>query len=200
MRFKDPTTAISAAQSYLLYDSTNRQFKDTLAILYSALGMLKSSSMIADEILIKEPNNTKMLDISQSYLISTGKVEEANAINEKLYGLTKKSKYLFHIAYINIETGKFQEGLKVLERLKPSIDAGSTDSIEFQMGQQGGMQNVPVKAADLYLRAFVDIQTQRYQEAFNKYQACLKIYPDFYKAKENLQMLVQGMQRANPAK
>jgi tetratricopeptide (TPR) repeat protein len=195
MKHKDPYTAMYAANSLLLTDSAgSRKMLDTLAGIYAALQMNGSANMIADQILKTEPENRKMLEIKVGDAMARGNTEEALNLNRKLYGISKDGRHLFQIAYIQIESQKVQDADATLKELE-SHPGFMKDSVDFQSEAQGIMQKVPMQAADLYLRGFMEIRRNNYGAAAQKMQQALKIYPNFYKAKENMQLLAQAMQQ-----
>ncbi len=195
IRLKDPYTALYAAHALIELDAKHsRKYQDTLAAIYIALQMPNSAGIIATEQLKTDPDNKTMLEIKITNAMMEGRPEEALNINKKLFGMTNSPKYLFQIAYIQIESGKSEEALKALEEMK-AHPKYNTDSVKIQAEAQGGTQNVPLPAADQYLRAYMDIRKNQYPSAIQKFQAALKIYPQFYKARENLQAVIQGMQQ-----
>ena len=202
IQLKDPYTAVVAANSILLMDSSGktRKYQDTLAGLYTALGMNGASSKMADNILKKDTNNIKMLEVKTSGLLAEGKFAEAMKCNNRLYELTKKPHYLFQTAYMQIESQKMSDANATIQKVL-KIKGYEKDSVDFSANPQTGIpaQKAPLNAAVVYLQAYMDIQKQDYQGALVKYDRALKIYPNFYKAKENMQIIIQGMQKQQAA-
>jgi tetratricopeptide (TPR) repeat protein len=198
IKYDDPYTALYAAHSIIAHDSSYKdQYLDTIAGLYVSLNLPQQSMKIADEVLKLNPENEKMMEIKVSGYMAEGKVDEALAINKKLYDKSKKLKFLFQNAYMQIQMGKLKDAYAIMKQVEAHPNYG-TDSVEFQGDAPGQMQKVPVKAANIYLKGYLDIQNQKYPEALQKFKTALNIYPKFFMAKKNMTLLEEGMRTPQP--
>lgn len=193
MAYNDPYTALYAAHAIIAADSTQEKvYLDTLAKIYGSLNMPAAALQIADKILKRDPANKKMLEMKASGFLAQGNVGEALNLTRKLYAMDNDPKYLFQIAYIQIESMNLKDAENTMDQIEKH-PRYAKDSVEFQTATAGVMQKVPLEAAAIYLRGYVDIQKKRYPEAMTKFKEALGIYPNFFMAGRNLQMLQQGM-------
>jgi tetratricopeptide (TPR) repeat protein len=193
MKYNDPYTALYSAHAIIELDSQHsRKYLDTLVKLYSALSMSGAALQLADQILVKEPDNKKMLEIKVSGYLAQGDVNGALNLTRKLYSMGNNPKYLYQVAYIQIESMNIKDAEATLDQVE-AHPRYAKDSVDFQTATPGVMQNVPLEAATIYLRGYVNIQKKRYPEAMTKFKEALTRYPNFYMAAKNLQLLQQGM-------
>lgn len=189
---KDVPTAITAVQLILLQDSTNN-LRDSLPGMYLAVQNIDACLATTEESLKRTPDNEELLKYKLLCLEQTGEADKMFELSENLYKKTGKAEYIYKVASVQLVTGKFDEASKTIDEMMTKYK-DSKDSVDIFI-DQAQSQRVPVVAACWNMRGYMQIQTQKYQQAAESYQKAIQIFPDFVMARRNLQQLVQGMQQ-----
>ncbi|RYD80825.1 MAG: hypothetical protein EOP53_07510 [Sphingobacteriales bacterium] len=185
----DAYVALNATYAMLADDTGNTsKYLDTLSALYVRLNLVGPAMKVADKILVRDPDNEKMLDLRANAQMSMGNTGEAMNINRKLYEKDKKLKYLFQIASVQLSSRSFKDLEATLSQIEKHPDL-NTDSLEVPTDQPGQVQKVPSKAAVAYVRGVVAGEKQNFPEAKRKFKQAVSIFPRFTMAQKYLEML-----------
>jgi tetratricopeptide (TPR) repeat protein len=195
-KMHDNYTRLTALYDIMADDSSNSlKDMDTVAELYMKLNMGVPALKMAEKILVKDPENEKMLELKAEGCMSTGKEAEALNINRKLYEKTKKLKYLFGIANGQIQMGNMKDANETLNRVKASPDY-QRDSVDVADNSSGRLQKVPDPALMAYIEAMFAAQKKNYPEMAAKLKQALTIFPDYTNARRDMMALQQQAQQA----
>lgn len=189
---KDVPTAITAVQLILAQDSTHN-LRDSLPAMYMAVQNVDACLATTEESLKRKPEDEELLKYKLLCLEQLGEADKMFDLANNLYKKTGKAEYIYKVASVQLVTGKFNEAAKTIDEMMEKYKT-STDSVEIFI-DQAQSQKVPVSAACWNMRGYMNIQTQKYQEAAEAYQKAIQIFPDFVMARRNLQQLMQGMQQ-----
>lgn len=192
----DSYTELSALYNIMADDTTNNlRNMDSVAEIYLKLNMGLPAMKMAEKILEKEPENEKMLELKAEGDMGFAKYDEALNINRKLYDKTKKLKYLFDIANVQLQQGKMKDLDQTLNSIKSSPDY-QTDSINVADNQSGTLQNVPAPAVMSYIEAMLSYRNKDIKGMYSKLKQAVTIFPDYINANRDIQAILQQNQKA----
>jgi tetratricopeptide (TPR) repeat protein len=190
MEVKDYHTAIVAAQTLLLQDSTQSQYVDSLPELYAAVRNFGSAEYYTDMALVKKPTDEKLLQLKALCLQEAGKGMELLDFYNKLYAATGKITYLYQVATIQLSAGDAKGAQGSFATLEKEM-VNSTDTVDFMISETE-KQRVPLRAAVYNAKAFVAANNNDLNGAKKYFEMALKEFPDFYTAQQNYIRLMQG--------
>jgi hypothetical protein len=194
----DPYTQLYAINALLEEDSVaNAHLEDSAAMIYVALQMAKPAVVMAERVLARDPENSKMLEIKSSGSVASGKTDEAIALNMKLYQKEKKLRYLFQIAMIHLSDRDFNAVDQTLNEIQNSPNFNS-DSVDITDQTTGQVQMVPVKAALPYMRGGILIEKndpKLIPEAMKDFKTAISIFPGFVMAKRYMAAVEEQSQQ-----
>lgn len=191
----DNYTALNALNNIMADDTSNNlRNMDSIAEIYLKLNMGLPAMKMADKILEKDPNNEKMLELKAEGDMGLAKDEEALNINRKLFDRTKKLKYLFNIANVQMQQGNMKDLTETIDHIKSNPDYGK-DSIDVADNQTGNLQKVPAPAVMCYVEAMLAYKNKDAKTMFAKLKQAVTIYPDYINAQRDIQAIMQQSQR-----
>ena len=192
----DNYTELNALYNIMADDTSNSlKNMDSVVEIYRKLNMGIPAVKMAEKILEKEPENEKMLELEAEGDMGFAKYDEALNINRKLYDRTKKLKYLFDIANVQLQQGKMKDLDQTLNSIKSSPDY-QTDSIDVADDQSGTLQNVPAPAVMSYIEAMLCYRNKDRIGMFTKLKQAVTIFPDYINARRDIQAILQQNQKA----
>ncbi len=81
----DPYTQLYALNSLIVSDTTGaNSYSDSLATLYAKLNLTTQALAVADKVLMKQPDNTAMLELKASALMALGRDDEGSKMIDSL--------------------------------------------------------------------------------------------------------------------
>lgn len=191
----DNYTELNALYNIMADDTTNSMNNmDSIAQIYLRLNMGVPALKMAEKILEKQPENEKMLELKGEGDMSQGKFEEALNINRKLYDKTKKLKYLFDIANVQLQKGNMKDLNETLDKIKSNPDY-EKDSIDVADNQTGMLQNVPAPAVMSYVEAMLAYRNKDIKTMYAKLKQAVTIFPDYINANRDIQAILQQSQK-----
>jgi len=191
----DNYTQLYALYNLMADDSANNlKNMDSVAEIYLKLNMGMAALKMSEKILVKDPENERMLELKAEGDMSMNKDEEALNINRKLFDKTKKLKYLFNIANVQMHTHNMKDLGETLDHIKTS-PTYQKDSIEVADNQNGTLQKVPDPAVMSYIEAMLLFQKNKMNEGAAKLKQAIDIYPQYINARRDMQALIQQSQR-----
>jgi tetratricopeptide (TPR) repeat protein len=195
-RVHDSYTQLNALYNIMADDTTNNlKNMDSVAEIYLKLNMGLPAMKMAEKILEKQPENEKMLELKAEGDMGLAKFDEALNINRKLYDKTKKLKYLFDIANVQLQQGKMKDLDETLNSIKTSPNY-QTDSIEVADNQSGTLQKVPSPAVMSYIEAMLSYRNKDIKGMYAKLKQAVTIFPDYINANRDIQAIMQQSQKA----
>jgi len=195
VKVHDNYTQLNALYNIMADDSSeNLKNMDSIAEIYLRINMGMAALKMSEKILVKDPENEKMLELKAEGSVGQGKDAEALNINRKLYEKTKKIKYLFNIANVQLEANNMKDLDQTLDHIKTS-PGYQKDTIEVADNQSGRLQKVPAPAAMAYMEAMIGYQKKDIKEMFTKLKQAVAIFPDFINANRAIQAIMQQQQQ-----
>ena len=191
----DNYTQLNALYNIMADDTSNNlKNMDSVAEIYLKLNMGLPAMKMAEKILALQPENEKMLELKAEGDMGLAKYDEALNINRKLYDKTKKLKFLFDIANVQLQQGKMKDLNQTLNSIKTSPDY-QTDSIQVADNQSGTLQNVPAPAVMSYIEAMLSYRNKDIKGMYAKLKQAVTIFPDYINANRDIQAILQQSQK-----
>ncbi|MCB0755852.1 MAG: tetratricopeptide repeat protein [Flavobacteriales bacterium] len=187
MDHNDRTSAIGSLNRIIAIEKYNADALDTLSLMYLDAGMYNAALKLATRASnVRESEAiTKVLAKSNKNL---GKFDQAIIqFNKLLEKNPSNLELLYESAFCNINLGKANEAVPFIERIVEHPNSGSAVMTEFY---QNTNQLVPYKAVALNMLGFLQAKAGQNEDAVKSYQAALGIYPEYYLAQNNLNILV----------
>ncbi|MCS6819877.1 MAG: hypothetical protein RMJ53_02660 [Chitinophagales bacterium] len=157
---------------------------DSLAYLYFTGERYGQVYLLGDEILKKDGKRNdirEMLAVSKQAL---NMPREALEDYEKLYASTKELQYLYQVASLQYQLKRYGECIASLDAIISNPEA---DKKQINIkNQDGGSQNVPMKAAAYNVKGICALEVNQIEAAKNNFNEALKIFPEFVLARNNL--------------
>lgn len=194
VEIEDYRTAIVALNYILLEDSSNWEYKDSLARTYLRNGAFTPGIKLGEQVMDKDPKNYKLLELIAAAYEYQGDLTSAYRNFNKLHKELDDIRYAYILAKIGFQQGNYQMGVK---RLDEVLADSSTALVEFPT-VDGGQQQVDIHAGAYFLLAQVEIDKGNVQGAGNYISKALKISPNFQSALYAQQQLA-GMKEQQSA-
>ena len=187
MEHNDRTTAIGSLNRIVALEKYNADALDTLCQMYLDAGMNNAALKIATR-----ASSVRQSDATTRVLAKTnknlGKFDQSLVHFSKLIEKTPDNlELMYEMAFCHINLNKASDALPYIQKIVEHPESGSQVMQEFY---QNANQIVPYKAVALNMYGFLQAQAGQQEAAIQSYQAALKIYPDYYLAKNNLRVLL----------
>ncbi len=191
----DLITAQVAGYHIIALEGSKSSYLDSLAFLYFKQHNFLSCLNVSDKIL-KNESKLPILELKAISLESLNNIKGAITAYEEILKLKKEAIVAYKLAELQ-------------ERLKRSAEAYSTLKtaenwpfpkeayITFPGQKKGAIQNVPFKAAYYNLMAKTSYDLHNYDMALKYYDDALKIFPKFYIANQNKQVIALLKEKLN---
>ncbi len=186
--FNDSNVSISSMYNLIALEGENSVYKDSLAYTYFSDRNYVSCFLVADDILKRNPDNEKMLEIKAISLESVGALEKAMESYQKLLLKTNSNYHAYKIAGLQMALKKPTEALQSIKKADLLADTGKI-KVTFQVNKNYNQQ-VDLKAAIAYLEGLILISSEKNKEAKVAFEKAVKVFPDFVLAKSKLSTLV----------
>jgi tetratricopeptide (TPR) repeat protein len=184
LRYGDFSTAAIALNYIVVLKPEQKEYKDTLALVYAELGANVQALSVAKDILATNPNNAPILEVAANSEESLGLIKEALEDYEKLFKLSGKTYHQYKVATMQYYLKRFGECAVTLNGLLGAKDV-STEKISMNLDRQQ-RQEVPLSAAVYNMRGMLALEVSDFKSARDNFNEALKILPDFALAKGNL--------------
>lgn len=184
---QDRLCAVQAVSRLVTAEPFNATWLDTLAILYSNLGMNEQATLACARALnTRESVAVRLADGASNKAI--GKYDRALESYRKLLTAEPQDiEFQYENAYLLIRLERDDEALPMLDKVLAHPKAVEQQMQEFV---EQGSQMVPYAAVAHNLRGYILTRKGLNQEAIAAYQASLNIFPDYFLAKNNLMVLM----------
>ncbi len=183
----DLETAKDATYHIIALEGEQSKYLDTLAVIYFNQKNYLSCLKVSDRILKKE-EKLSILELKAVSLENLNATKEAIDVYEKIYQQKKEAYIAYKLALLQQQLKRSAEAyatLKSAEQLKFPDKA----VITFPGAKKDTVQQVPFKAAYYNLLAMVSYDLHNYDMALKYFDEALKVYPDFFVAKQNKQAI-----------
>jgi len=196
LRYNDFSTAIVAVHEILVETPSALTWKDTLASLYFYSGQSLQALSVANELLLDNPSDERMLEVKAISLQNLGVAREALSAYEDLYRISGNLGHLYQIATLQYQLKRYGECEISLNRLIQAPESQEMQ-VSINMGQ-GRQQRVPLVAASYNIYGVVQLEQNRREAAKAAFQKAVEAFPEFVLAKNNLRLVEQADQEGQP--
>jgi tetratricopeptide (TPR) repeat protein len=114
--------------------------------------------------------------------------KEAIETYEKIYKLKKEPYVAYKLAFLQQKIKRSAEAYTTLKGAE-KLTFPEKAYITFPGAKKNEVQNVPFKAAFYHLLAMTSYDLHNYEMASKYFEEALKIFPEFYVAKQNKQAI-----------
>ena len=183
LKNKDYATAAFAYNSLLLNDTNNLEWKDSLARIYIHSGNFDGGVRLGEQVLVGQPTNLKLLEL---VAIGNGRlrnIDKSIANFNKLFVATNDYTYLYKIAGMCFDNGRYNESDSLANIMIAKADSSKKITVQLPDGQN---QIVPILAACYNMKGAILAEMadatgniNHIKNAVPHFQMALKIYPDF---------------------
>lgn len=198
LKNKDYSTAAFAYNSMLVNDSTNLEWKDSLARIYIHSGNFDGGVRLGEQVLVAQPTNLKLLEL---VAIGNGrllKIDKSIANFNKLFVATTDYTYLYKIAGMCFDNERYNESDSLANIMIAKADSSKKITVQLPNGQN---QTVPILAACYNMKGAILAEMadrtgniSHIKNAVPHFQMALKIYPDFSFPRLYLERIAQYAQ------
>lgn len=183
----DPSVATASIYRLIALEGENSTYKDSLAYIYFSSRRYAPCFMIATEVLKREPNHVKMLEMKAISLESLGAFDKATEVYQQLFKILKNNFHGYTIAKLQYSTKKYEEALKTIQEVEKLNDTGKY-KVTYAINQNHNQQ-VELLASIAYLKGLIAIELDKNDLAKSSFEKAIKIQSDFVLAKEKLESL-----------
>lgn len=193
LKYKDYATAAFAYNKLLIKDSTNLEYKDSLARIYIRSGNYEGGTMLGEQVLLKNKANNKLMELLGVAYEQLNNSEKSVSIFNSLYKSTKDVIYLYKISAMYFDNSMFEKADSITDYMIANADTSKSINISLPNGQS---QTVPILAAcynmkgAIYAEGKSDIKT-----AISYFNKSLKISPDFQYPQMYLERIARYIQQ-----
>ena len=183
----DIDAAKNAVYRIIALEGENSTYLDTLAYIYFNQRNYLSCLKVSDKIL-KKGEKLDILGLKAVSLENLNAIKEAIDVYEKLYQQKKEAYMAYKLAQLQQQLKRSAEAYSTLKSGE-NLQFSDTHYITFPGAKKGEVQKVPFKAAYYNLMALTSYDLHNYDMAIKYFEEALKIYPDFFVAKQNKQAI-----------
>jgi tetratricopeptide (TPR) repeat protein len=183
----DINAAKNSVYRIIELEGAESTYLDTLAFIYfnekSYLSCLKVSERI-----LKKEEKLPILELKAISLENLQAYKDAINVYEKIYAQKKEPYIAYKLASLQQKIKRSAEAYATLKSAE-KLTFPEKAFITFPGAKKNEIQNVPFKAAFYDLLAMTSYDLHNYEMASKYFDEALKIYPDFYVAKQNKQAI-----------
>ena len=194
----DLETAQTAVYHIIKLEGEQSKYMDTLAFIYFNQKKYLPALRVADKIL-KKQEKLPILEIKAVALENLQALKDAIDTYDKIYKLKKDVITAYKLAELQEQLKRSAEAYATLKSAE-NLKFPEKGYVTFPGMKKNTVQKVPLKAAFYDLIAKTSYDLHNYDMAIKYYDEALKIYPDFYLAKQNKQAIVLMKEKLNSKK
>lgn len=168
----------------VLLEGENSTYKDSLAFIYFQERAYPSSFIASQEVLKRDPNNVKMMEVQAFSLESIGAYDKAVEAFKKLFAKTNNNYYGFSQANLQYILKDYSGAYATLLQVEKLNDTGNY-TVSYAINQTH-KQEIELIAAIQYLKGLCAVQLKNNPVAKASFEKALTTQPDFVLAKEAL--------------
>ncbi len=186
-QYNDISVVKSSMMRLVLLEGENSTYKDSLAFIYFQERAYPSSFIASQEVLKRDPNNVKMLEVQAFSLESIGAYDKAVESFKKLFAKTNNNYYGFSQANLQYVIKDYSGAYATLLQVEKLNDTGNY-TVSYAINQTH-KQEIELIAAIQYLKGLCAVQLKNNPVAKASFEKALTTQPDFVLAKESLENL-----------
>ena len=184
MRYNDLSGAKQALYSILAENPANDSILYTLSYLYLEQGQFASAAISAKDLNTRNPDNIGALEIMGISYENLGLRDKALEAYEDLYFKTSDYQTLYKVAFLQYQSGKYNESMTNADILLGKKEA---DELKAMFTTDNNQQKeYPIKVALLNLKGLNAQGLGNIADAKKYFEEALALAPDFKMARENL--------------
>ena len=183
----DLETAQTAIYHIIKLEGEQSTYLDTLAYVFFNQKKYLPALRVANKILNKE-EKMPILQIKAVSLENLQAIKEAIDTYDKIYKLKEDVVVAYKLAELQEQLKRSAEAFETLKGAE-NLKFPEKSYLYFPGKEKNSTQKVPLKAAFYNLMARTSYDLHNYDTAIKYYDEALKIYPDFYVAKQNKQAI-----------
>ena len=194
----DIEVAKNAVYRILELEGEQSTYLDTLAYIYFKQQNYLSCLQVSNKIL-KQKEKKDILEFKAVSLEKLNDIKSAIDVYEKIYAINKDVVSAYKLAQLQQQLKRVAEAFTTLKSGE-NLKFPEKLSITFPTAKKGQAQNVPFKAAYYNLMALTAYDLHNYDMAIKYYDEALKVYPDFFLAKQNkavVKMMKDQLEKKN---
>ncbi|UPT65819.1 MAG: hypothetical protein M0D57_15035 [Sphingobacteriales bacterium JAD_PAG50586_3] len=135
LRYGDFSTAAIALNYIVAIKPEQKEYKDTLALVYAEFGANVQALSVAKDILAVDPNKPAILEVAANSEEALGLIKEALEDYEKLFKISGKTYHQYKVATMQYYLKRFGECAITLNGLLNAKDV-STEKISMNYDRQ----------------------------------------------------------------
>lgn len=193
LAYNDGSTVINSMYNIIALEGATTTYKDSLALMYYNVANYASCHIVAKELLVEQPTNTKLLEINAASLQLLGAKIESITAYEALFAQTNAMSHGYQLAILQFSMKRLFEAQETISKSLLSKDLPDLFT-QFPI-DKNQKQNVPIKAALYHLKALVAYELKDFATAVQGFKDALKIMPEFRAATENANALTIELQK-----
>ncbi len=183
VRNYDLETAKNSVYHIMALEGENSTYLDSLAYIYFSQKNFLSYVSVADQILKKE-EKLPILERKAIALEKLGAIKEAIAVYEKVYAQKKDVQVAYKLAGLQHQLKRTAEAYSTLKSAE-QLKFPEKTFLPFPSSEKNKQQRVPFKAAYDNLLAMIAYDLHNYDVSLHYFEEALKVFPDFFVAKQN---------------
>ena len=188
-QYNDALMTKQALYDLLVLNNMDSTVMRSLAELYYNNRQFTSSALVGLDFLEKHPGNMIATEIVALSYEQLRLYDKAIEYYQPIWLQTENINILYQIAYLQYSLKRYSESTNNLAIVESKIKAED----QVQLGtSDGGVQQVPFKAAILNLKALIAIEQGQNDQAKTFLNEALQLAPEFEAAKTSLEGLNKG--------
>ena len=198
LQYSDANVAVNSLHNIILQEGENSTYKDTLAVVYFRTNNFVSSYLLTKELLVKSPNDMRLLEMNAVSLQKLGDSKSAIPVYETLFGLSKNQYHGYQLATLQLGLQRIGEAQTTLDKAMKCEELKEA-TIPFAVNAQQ-QQKVPLKVALINLKGVLAYEQKDTKTAATAFDESLTLMPDFEMAKQNKAALEKESKEVNESK
>lgn len=193
LKYKDFATAAFAYNKLLIKDTSNIEYKDSLARIYIRSGNYEGGAMLAEQVLSKNKSEKKLMELLGVAYEQLNNTEKSISIFNSLYKTTSDPVYLYKIAAMYFDNTMFEKADSIADYMIKNADTSKIININLPNGQS---QTVPILAACYNMKGAIYAEGKSdLNNAIIYFNKALKISPDFQYPNMYLERIARYVQQ-----
>ncbi len=180
----DPAVVTSSMYRLIALEGDNSTYKDSLTYIYFSSRKYASCFLMANEVLTRDPKNEAIIELKAISLESLGALDKSLEAFQDLFDISKNNYHGYNLSKLQLSVKKYDEAYKTIKQVEALNDTGKY-KVTFAINKNHNQQ-IELLAAISYLKALIEEELNRKDEAKASFQKALKIQPEFVLAKEKL--------------
>lgn len=180
----DPAVVTSSMYRLIALEGANSTYKDSLAYIYFSSRKYASCFLMANEVLKRDPKNEAVLELKAISLESLGALDKSLEAFQELFDISQNNYHGYNLSKLQLSVKKYEDAYKTIKEVEALNDTGKY-KVTFAINKNH-TQQIELLAAISYLKALIEEELNRKDEAKANFEKALKIQPEFVLAKEKL--------------